>query len=190
MKQFAGAVRKRKMQWVDLGQLTDAHPAALCLPPQQDDGRKRKIQSSWVETKTGRFLTSYHHRQDRLHGLQGNACSTTVSPQAAGQSLLGARGAALPPPPLASLFPGLFLTLSPSLPAVFAPSDALSQRPSRPHRWAQLGPVAGWNRPWWAPGSPSLPSQRPPLQPPLPAPGGLCLLRKVCGENETNVKIF
>lgn len=41
---------------------------------------KTKIKSLWAEIKRGSLLTSYHHRQNRLHGLQGNTCSPEVSP--------------------------------------------------------------------------------------------------------------
>jgi len=41
--------------------------AALSLPSSTGQGRENTAKGSWVQIRTGRLLTSYHHRQNRLN---------------------------------------------------------------------------------------------------------------------------
>jgi len=52
--------------WVDLGWLLGAHPAALSLPLLSRTRGENIVRSSWVEMRTRRTLTNYHHWQNRL----------------------------------------------------------------------------------------------------------------------------
>ena len=53
--------------WVDLGWLPGAHPAAVSLPLLSRTGGENMMKSLWVEIRTGRTLTNYHHAQNRLN---------------------------------------------------------------------------------------------------------------------------
>lgn len=52
--------------WLNLAWLPGAHPAVLSLSHLNRTGTENKIKSSWVETGTGRVLSTYPYGQKRL----------------------------------------------------------------------------------------------------------------------------
>lgn len=104
-------------------------------------GQWEKMRNEKLEgwDKDGEITCQLPSQQNSFHGLQGNICSSTVSPQAAG-NLCSGLGAAPPTPlSLALLFPGPLLTFCCC--AVFCPFLSLiSRRGHQPCWWAHL---------WW-----------------------------------------
>ena len=62
----------KKCGKLDLGQLPDAHPVPLSLPFLNRTGGEKKMKKLVVKMKTGRSLTYYSHRQNRLDSRKIN----------------------------------------------------------------------------------------------------------------------